>query len=71
MFPDKTIEDLKINAMHDALERARASLKQQSSMVDIHDFSLRFSKPCPSYRDEGLQKYECRAEITLKVRIIA
>ena len=71
MFPDQTIEDLKINAMHDALERARASLKHQSSVVDTHDFSLRLSKPRPIYGDEGLQKYECRAEITLKIRITA
>jgi hypothetical protein len=71
-YPSDTIEDLKLNAMHDALERARVALKEQSKHLAARDFSVRLYKPREERPTEGEHrlKYHCYAELNIKTSIV-
>lgn len=65
-YPSATITDLMLNAMHDAIERAREALRHAPNTVDTREFSLTLSQPRDIQTFSGNPTYHCEATLTFQ-----
>ena len=67
----QTVEALKLQAMHKALDRVHDALKRHSEHFDTSDFTVRLTTPRIVHKDEfSGGTFECAAVVSIKTRLV-